>query len=132
MGKLKEKILDFLDKYQDQGCGQKVNKNERYYKLLKEKIPREIREILNRGDIWQHGDLHIHGTVGQGYTSKIPMIGIFNNKLAYSLQCGLYIVILFSRDLNGFYLTIAQGITYFQKKFQSKKSHQCIMIMLQK
>jgi hypothetical protein len=36
-------------------------------------------------------------------------------------QKGIYIVILFKKDMSGFYLTLNQGITFFQERFKTKK-----------
>ncbi len=61
----------------------------------------------------------IKGSIGNGVYVEIPWIGIFNKKITCSAQKGIYIVLLFNADYSKVYLSLNQGMTYFEKRFKS-------------
>ena len=64
--------------------------------------------ILNRKDFY------IKGSMGQGNKTLYPWVAIMNRNVTTTTQKGLYIVYLFKKDMSGFYITLAQGITNFE------------------
>ncbi len=92
-----------------------VNNQDSVYIELVNKLPKEIRGIINRPE------LKVKGSMGQGNKSDSPWIAILNPNITLTTQMGLYIVFLFKKDMSGFYLTLNQGIKNFQDLYQSKK-----------
>lgn len=70
-------------------------------------------------------DLCIKGSMGQGNKTNYPWISILNKNITSSTKNGLYIAYLFKKDMTGFYLTLDQGITYFEEKYKRKKYEAC-------
>ena len=66
-------------------------------------------------------DLLFKGSVGQGNKTEYPWLCVFNRNITISAQYGLYIVYLFKKDMSGFYLTLNQGVTYFDQMYRSKR-----------
>jgi hypothetical protein len=93
----------------------KVDSTFYTYDLINRVIPRQINDFLQRDD------LLIQGSVGRGNRTPFPWISMLNRNITTTTQQGLYMVFLFKKDMSGFYLTLNQGITYFEKKFGVKK-----------
>ena len=53
--------------------------------------------------------------MGQGNKTQYPWIDIMDKNITQSTQYGLYMVYLFKRDMTGFYLSLNQGINFFEK-----------------
>lgn len=104
---------NILDDYRDGSI--RVDSSTDIYQDLVRKLPKEIREFLNRGD------LLVKGAMGQGNKSSYPWVTILNKNITTSTQNGLYIAYLFRRDMSGFYLVLQQGITYFEKIYRKNK-----------
>lgn len=69
----------------------------------------DIPAILEQ---WFPKDVYkIKGSIGTGRVTQCPWIAIMNVKETTSTQQGVYIVFLFSKDLQKIYLTLAQGVT---------------------
>ncbi|QWB99816.1 DUF3578 domain-containing protein [Mycoplasmatota bacterium] len=93
----------------------KVDKTKRYYQVIVKELPNKINKIIN-----DNGFL-VTGSVGQGNRTSFPWICIFNKDITSSAQKGIYIGFLFRKDMTGFYLTLTQGVTYFDKNYHSNK-----------
>jgi hypothetical protein len=93
----------------------KVDSTFYTYDLINRVIPRQINDFL------QHDDLLVQGSVGRGNRTPFPWISMLNRNITTTTQQGLYMVFLFKKDMSGFYLTLNQGITYFEKKFGANK-----------
>lgn len=104
---------NILDDYRDGSV--RVDSLTDIYRDLVNRLPKEIREFLDRGD------LLVKGAMGQGNKSSYPWITILNKNITTSTQNGLYIAYLFRRDMSGFYLVLQQGITYFEKIYRRNK-----------
>lgn len=102
-----------LDNYNN--GDKKVNSSSMLYDELINKIPLELNGLLKRNDF------KIKASMGNGNKAVIPWIAIMNKNITTSTQEGLYIVYLFKKDMSGFYITLNQGITNFEKLYKSKK-----------
>lgn len=111
---MKNLFQNILDNYID-GTN-KVNNDSKIYKILVNQIPKEISTILNRTR-----DLSVHGSMGKGNKTVFPWISILNKNITRTTQEGIYVVYLFKSDMTGFYLTLNQGITNFERKFGRDK-----------
>lgn len=92
-----------------------TNVGSRSHQLLVVEIPMLIKSFLNRND------LVIKGSEGTGNRTSYPWITIMNKKLTNTPQKSVYLAILFKRDMSGFYSTLNQGITFFEKQYKRKK-----------
>lgn len=110
MRKLFQKVLD---EYIDNNL--KVDSTSEVYDTLIRKIPFELNQMLNRKEFY------IKGSMGQGNKTQYPWVAIMNRNITTTTQKGLYIVYLFKKDMSGFYITLAQGITNFENLYKSKK-----------
>lgn len=111
---MKNELNLFLEEYQ-KDSKKTVNKNSLYYQCLEKKIPEIIKSYL-------HNDKYIvKGSCGAGNKSEIPWICIFNSEITTTAQKRIYICYLFPKDLEGFYLTIGQGITQFAEINKSQQ-----------
>ncbi len=110
MKRLFQKILnEYID-----GSVRVDSKSDVYNTLIRQ-IPNTLTKMLNRKDFI------IKGSMGQGNKTQYPWIAIMNKNLTNTTQKGLYIVYLFRKDMSGFYITLAQGITNFENLYKSKK-----------
>ena len=95
----------------------KVSKNQTVEILLK-KLP---EEFFSRAALLDN-EYKIEGSVGKGEISEIPWICVFDKDITESAQTGFYIVYLFRADLSGFYISLNQGWTQYEKAFKPKSS----------
>jgi hypothetical protein len=93
----------------------KIDSSNEIYKYFVKGIPAELNLFLNRKD------LIIKGSIGKGYKTDHPWIAVLNKNITISTQKGVYVVFLFKSDMSGFYLTLNQGITNFERKYNKRK-----------
>ncbi len=62
----------------------------------------------------------IKGSDGVGQRTFYPWVCLMDRNITRSPQKGFYIAILFQRNMEGFYITLNQGITYFRDTYASK------------
>ena len=106
MNKLSKYILE---NYND--GSEKVDSSTELYKILTKTLPNKIGYALCISD------LIVKGSMGQGNKSQYPWIAIMDKNITQSTQYGLYMVYLFKRNMTGFYLSLNQGITFFEKEY---------------
>lgn len=90
---------------------EKVDSSTELYKVLTKTLPNKIGYTLGISD------LIVKGSMGQGNKTQYPWIAIMDKNITQSTQYGLYMVYLFKRDMTGFYLSLNQGITFFEKEY---------------
>ena len=98
-----------LENYND--GSEKVDSSTEIYKALTKTLPNKIGYTLGISD------LIVKGSMGQGNKTQYPWIAIMDKNVTQSTQYGLYMVYLFKRDMTGFYLSLNQGITFFEKEY---------------
>ena len=89
-----------------------TDSNSEEHKLICKTIP----ELLQK----RYNGYYIKGSEGNGNRTSYPWICIMDTSITRSPQKGLYVAILFQREMNGFYVALNQGITYFKNNFKSK------------
>lgn len=95
--------------------GSKVDSNSDLYDLIVRQLPRQIRQLI-------HSDTYrVKGSIGQGNMTTHPWVSILNPNITTTTQEGLYVVVLFNASFSAFYVSLNQGITYFDNKYKSKK-----------
>lgn len=107
-----EKLNNLLKSCQEYGetykslIGQGVsNIDNKFSNIFKTNIPAILRELFPLNTY------KIKGSIGQGRITQCPWIAIMNTKETNSTQEGVYLVFLFSKDLQNIYITLAQGVT---------------------
>jgi len=110
---ISEHFQYILDNYNN---GEKrVSSSSLTYQSLVNEAPSELKHALRRQD------LLFKGSVGQGNKTEYPWLCIFDTNITRSAQFGLYMVYLFKKDMSGFYLSLNQGVTYFEEMYRSKR-----------
>lgn len=71
----------------------------------------------------------IEGSIGKGQYAEIPWVAVFNKEITESATRGIYIVYLYTADMEGIYLSLNQGYTYFSDRFTTKKAKEEISNM---
>lgn len=94
---------------------------EYYHKFIKE-APLLIKDIIDDDNCL------VKASCGNGNKASIPWLGIFNKKVTTSATNGIYICYLFKKDMSGFYLTLCQGITTFEKMFGKNKYEYAVKV----
>lgn len=111
---LEEIMSNYLIKKKSETC----NKNSSMFQLINYKSKEATAEIINslNGNI----NLEVKASCGKGGWTKYPWIAIFNTDITDTIQEGVYIVYLFSEDMQRVYLTLNQGCTNLKKKLGAK------------
>jgi 5-methylcytosine-specific restriction protein A len=63
----------------------------------------------------------VNGSLGKGNISEIPWICVFDNDITSSAEEGYYLVYLMRADSSGFYLSLNQGWTQYERAFETKQ-----------
>jgi hypothetical protein len=77
------------------------------------RLPLFFQSILAKQNRFQ--DFNVAGSIGRGAIAQVPWVGVFNKKITTSAQDGYYIVLLFSEDMSGCFLSLNQGVTAFRE-----------------
>ena len=99
-----------------------VNKDDEIYKCIVNAIPQQLDAILGHNQ-----DYDIRGSIGKGTKTSTPWIALLNRKCASEINKGIYICYIFKEDMSGFYLTLMQGIVFYEK-FKNKKNEYCQIV----
>jgi 5-methylcytosine-specific restriction protein A len=83
--------------------------------ILMRDAPNEIIKPL-----LDDNDLFIKGSAGMGQWTELPWIGVFNKNETDGARDGVYVVYLFSGDMERLYLCLGQGITDPMEQFGRK------------
>ena len=92
-----------------------TNVNSTPHRLLVVDIPAMLSTTIKRND------LYVKGSEGAGNRTDYPWVCIMNRKLTTSPQKSIYIAYLFEKNMKGFYLTLNQGITFFEQTYKKDK-----------
>ena len=109
-----------LENYND--GSEKVDSSTELYKALKKTLPNKIGYTLGISD------LIVKGSMGQGNKTQYPWVAIMDKNITQSTQYGLYMVYLFKRDMTGFYLSLNQGITFFEKEYGKNRYINALLV----
>lgn len=86
-------------------------------RIIKHDLPKELYSFLELDP----EKYLIKGSFGVGNPTETPWIAIFDKEITTSAQSGFYVVVLFRKDMRGFYLSLNQGTTYLRSKFKGHK-----------
>jgi len=102
---LLEELKGYGDNYQSNiGKGER-NLSPRCKEIIKTELPSKLIGFFP-DDTYK-----IKGSIGMGRVTKTPWITIIDKNVAKSAQHGVYLVMLFSKNLRKAYFSLAQGVT---------------------
>jgi hypothetical protein len=83
--------------------------------VLRRTLPDLLRSVLGRADV------RVKGSSGQfAQWAKCPWVAILDPAVTDTAMRGFYPVYLFREDLNGFYLSLNQGVTELSENYEDK------------
>ena len=82
--------------------------------LMRHQLPEYLEEQLASN--YEIDDYQIKGSIGMGNWAKVPWLAIINKDITTTTQEGVYVVYLFSQDMQRVYLTFNQGVTKTPKE----------------
>lgn len=112
-----KELLTQLSSIKKSTFGKKVSSVLSYDKLILQELTFQIKSIINTED------LIVRPSVGQGVYADVPWICLLskNSQISPSPQKGIYIVILFDKEGENFYLALSQGVTNFTNSQSNAK-----------
>ncbi|GLI11135.1 hypothetical protein MARBORIA2_02250 [Methanobrevibacter arboriphilus] len=112
---MQELIREILRKYPKD---KSIKFEDRYNGIISEKALDSIKNSL--GNDTDFDKYKIYGGCGLGSWADVPWIGIFDKKITEKATKGYYIVYLFDKEMDGVYLSLNQGWTWFRDEFGTK------------
>ena len=82
--------------------------------LMRHQLPEFLEEKLSSN--YKIDNYIIKGSIGMGNWAKVPWLAIMNKDITTTTQEGVYVVYLFSQDMEKVYLTFNQGVTRSTKE----------------
>jgi len=83
-------------------------------------IRTDTKEIISSSVNLDPQRYRVHGSAGQGQWAVIPWLAIFDLEITNTATHGYYIVYLFTADMQGVYLSLNQGWTYYENEYGGK------------
>lgn len=109
-------ILDILKNYSSAKRQEDFNKESQMY----QKINYDFRDIVNSK--LKDKNLVAKGSCGAGQWTRYPWLAVYNKNITTTIQNGVYVVYLFSEDMERIYLTLNQGCTKLKSDLGKKKA----------
>jgi len=119
---LKECMDEVLNNYL-KATKDKFNGEHSMYKILVGKIP----QIMSGFDFLKTDRYKIEGSAGKGNWTKTPWIIIMDKKVTDTPQCGIYVIYLFSDDMETLYLTLNQGSERLRTKYGTPETRKILV-----
>ncbi|EQB34802.1 hypothetical protein M948_20695 [Virgibacillus sp. CM-4] len=117
---MNDKLNFIIDNYQDfyknQKNGEGKSLDKEMKEIIKDKLPNEIVNLMNLDTFLYM----VEGSYGMGNYTETPWVSIFDRSITKTAQKGFYIVVVFRKDMSGFYVSLNQGTTYLTKRFKGK------------
>lgn len=93
----------------------KTDRTKIHHKALLRELSNKIEYLL------QDDNFIVKGSYAQATKAQCPWLCIFHKNITTSAKKGIYICYLFRSDMSGFYLTLNQGITFFEEQYGKDK-----------
>ncbi|WP_163530749.1 DUF3578 domain-containing protein [Halobacillus ihumii] len=84
---------------------------------VRQQLTNKLKEAANLSS----EEYLVTGSVGQGQWAEVPWIGVFLKHITTTATKGYDVVYLFQKDMNGVYVSLNQGWTYFKEKYGNKQ-----------
>lgn len=88
---------------------------------IRNKIPVRLRKIVNDFDRAEESKI-VKGSCGIGTWASIPWLSIMDDRETETVQKGVYIVYLFSEDMQRVYLTFMNGVSEYTDKYTTSEA----------
>ncbi len=79
--------------------------------IFRNELPDLLKKIVAADTNFNQDKFLYKGSIGQGNWAYVPWLAILNKNITTTTQEGVYIVYLFSEDMERLYLTLNQGVT---------------------
>ncbi|MDY7044413.1 DUF3578 domain-containing protein [Virgibacillus sp. M23] len=107
-------IDNYQNFYENQKNGEDKSLDKEMKEIIKYKLPNDIVNLMNLDKF----SYMVEGSYGMGNYTETPWVSIFHRSITETAQKGFYIVIIFRKDMSGFYVSLNQGTTYLTKRFK--------------
>jgi len=121
MKKLNEYFQDVMNRYKEARIGEEF-KGHHLGELMRHELPNYIESL----EVVDEQKFSVKGTIGAGVWTLTPWIAILSKEIEVSMQNGVYIVYLFSEDMDTVYLTLNQGVTDYFKNVKKNRLKETI------
>jgi len=111
---LSELFQDVARKYPAYVAGKKVDGGDSTHQLVTKEIPEALAAVIPTQGLYL-----VEGSCGKGNVTPAPWIAVFDAQVTKSATRGYYLVYLYSLDLQRLVLSLAFGVTDFEKQFGS-------------
>jgi len=88
---------------------------------IRNKIPVKLREIVNEFDRKEDTKI-VKGSPGIANWASVPWLSIMDERETSSVQEGVFVVYLFSEDMNRVYLTLMNGVSEFTDEYTTSEA----------
>lgn len=117
MNNIIDMLVSFAEEYLENGKIHKTANNKNPSRnILVNQLPNLFQQKSYLGSNYK-----IEGSIGQGNLSECPWICFFDKDITTSAQRGYYVVLAFSANMQGFYLSLNQGWTQYENAYKSKE-----------
>lgn len=103
---LREPLVEVLDSYLE-ARNQRFSGAARAYQVVTNHIP----EAITASGLAPLDRYKVVGSAGQGNWAAVPWVAVMDKQITESTQSGIYIVYLFSSDMQSVYLALMLGVT---------------------
>ncbi len=79
--------------------------------IFRQELPSLLGEYLRDNPDFAQDNYQIKGSIGMGHWAKVPWLAVLDKEITTTTQEGVYVVYLFSEDMERLYLTLNQGVT---------------------
>lgn len=110
---------EIMDSYLGQKKRESFNSASELYQLINYESKKVVENVISKMDL-DTFHLQVKASCGAGGWTRYPWIAIFNANITGTIQEGVYIVYLFSEDMDRVYLTLNQGCTNLKKNLGAK------------
>jgi len=118
---LREKFKNIFDNYlADKQTYKQMSIRKHDVLTSANALKNELPGLLKKASSLYYG-YKFKGSVGQGQLADLPHLCIFDTEITYSAQRGYYIVYLFKEDMSSVYLSLNQGWTQYENKFERNR-----------
>ncbi|WP_274307025.1 MrcB family domain-containing protein [Solibacillus daqui] len=108
-------LISFMEKYPNARDKEEL-KNHPLGKVLKD----EIVPYISKGTGLDMTKYTITPSMGKGRFAEVPWICVFDDEISKSATKGYYVVLLFSPAGNEVFISLNQGVTFFEQRYNKK------------
>jgi MoxR-like ATPase len=107
MSSIKDYLIKIVSEYKEARLHEEFT-GHHLGDLMRHQLPEYLEEELSSN--YKIDNYIIKGSIGMGNWAKVPWLAIMNKDITNTTQEGVYVVYLFSQDMERVYLTFNQGV----------------------